>query len=126
MFSNEIDSKKPTKYCCEKCDFTSCNKKDYTRHLLTDKHKNLTNPNKKTPENPFLCICGKSYKHSSSLSKHKKTCQFEVKVDSDYHHGPSDKEIIMMLIKDNSEFKNIMMKVLENGTHPPFEKVEPK
>jgi len=113
--------KKPLKFCCEKCYFTSCNKKDYTRHLLTDKHKNLTHPNKKTQENPFLCICGKSYKHSSSLSKHKKTCQFEVKVesesDSDSDNGPSDKEIIMMLIKDNSEFKNMMMKVLENGTH---------
>jgi hypothetical protein len=40
---------------------------------------------------------------------------------SDSKHGhsdiPSDKELIMLLIKENSEFKNMMMKVLENGTH---------
>jgi hypothetical protein len=29
----------------------------------------------------------------------------------------SDKELIMMLIKDNSELKNMMMKVIENGTN---------
>jgi len=109
--------KNPFNFCCKNCHFTSCNKKDYTRHLLTNKHKNLTNPNIKTPENPFLCICGKSYKHSSSLSKHKKTCKVEVESISDSENGPSDKEIIMMLIKENSEFKNIMMKMLENGTH---------
>jgi hypothetical protein len=29
----------------------------------------------------------------------------------------SDKELIMLLIKENSELKNIMMKVIENGTN---------
>ena len=30
---------------------------------------------------------------------------------------PTDKELIMMLIKENAEFKNMIIKVLENGTH---------
>jgi len=112
METNYFTPKNPSKFCCEKCDFNTSNKKDYTRHLLTGKHKNLTNTNKKTLENPFVCNCGKSYKHPSSLSKHKKSCKVEEQVECD-----SDKELIMMLIKENSEFKSMMMKVLENGTH---------
>ena len=30
--------KKKVEYYCEKCDFLTCNKKDYTRHLKTKKH----------------------------------------------------------------------------------------
>jgi hypothetical protein len=125
MEANYFTPKNPLNFCCENCDFNTSNKKDYTRHLLTSKHKKLNNPNIKTQENPFTCICGKSYKHLSSLSKHKKLCKFEVKVDSNFvsvsvsesDNEPSDKELIMMLIKENSEFKNMMLKLLENGTH---------
>ena len=34
--------KKPQKYFCEICNYESCNKKDYDRHLMTLKHKNET------------------------------------------------------------------------------------
>ena len=124
MDTNYFTPKNPLKFCCENCDLNTCNKKDYTRHLATDKHKILTNPNKKPLENPLACMCGKSYKHASSLSQHKKKCTFEVDSNSDSdsvsEHGPSDKELIVMLIKENSEFKNMMMKVLENGTTKVF------
>ena len=66
---------------CEICDYSSVRKSQYERHLLTKKHKSneiltfpnkiLTNPN---IENVFGCLCGKSYKHRSTLSNHKKTC----------------------------------------------------
>ena len=126
MFSNDKNSKKLMKYICEKCDFNTCNKNDYTRHINTIKHKNAFNQsfsNEKTQKNSFECKCGKKYKDNSGLWRHKKSCKVEVQVevqsdsDSDTDHGPSDKELIMMLIKENSEFKNMMMKVLENGTH---------
>ena len=45
--------KKPLKFYCKKCDFGCNNRKDYTRHLSTTKHKNgnndNTNDNKKIP-----------------------------------------------------------------------------
>jgi len=72
---NKKNSKKLLKYFCESCDFSSCNKNDYTRHLQTDKHKMITNNDikmKKTQK--FDCICGKTYKYASGLSIHKKKC----------------------------------------------------
>ena len=69
--------KKPKKYLCKTCDFSSNDKKDYSRHLTTRKHKrnNLDNEGitKKTEENLFKCeYCSKLYKYRSGLSKHKK------------------------------------------------------
>lgn len=70
--------KKPKKYLCKKCDFSSNDKKDYTRHLLTRKHKKNTMDNiritKKTEKNLFKChLCDKKYKYRSGLSKHRKS-----------------------------------------------------
>ena len=76
--TNIKNPKKPLEYNCKECLFKCSNKKDYSRHILTAKHKILTNPNEKTPKNakPYMCPCGKVYKHSSSLCSHKKTCVF--------------------------------------------------
>jgi len=79
-------AKKPKKthknFYCEKCDFSSNNKKDFSRHLSTTKHKmdNMGNmvdnimDNKKNPIVFFGCDCGKKYKFRSGLSKHRKKC----------------------------------------------------
>jgi hypothetical protein len=69
-------------FFCEFCSF-SCNKKsDYNRHILTYKHINATNAIsnaiKKTPSIICCKICGKDFKHKSSLYRHKKTCKNEV------------------------------------------------
>jgi len=70
--------KTPKHFCCKKCGFTSRNKKDYTRHLSTTKHKmdnmDNTKSNAKNPRRAFECVCGKTYKYNSGLSKHRKKC----------------------------------------------------
>jgi len=75
--------KNPKEFVCESCDFKSSNKKDFNRHLVTEKHTKLTDTNKKTQlekekkylkNKSYYCECGNIYKHSSSLSKHKKFC----------------------------------------------------
>ena len=63
-------------YKCINCDFLCSKKSDYNRHISTGKHNRLTNANDFTPKNAaFECVCGKKYKHISSLCKHKKTCK---------------------------------------------------
>ena len=63
--------KNPKNYLCEKCNFASCNLKDYNRHLATAKHKMMTNDDqqkKKTPKPKFVCECGKEYKYKQILA----------------------------------------------------------
>jgi hypothetical protein len=116
-----------TKYHCEKCDYNCSKKYNWVKHTSTAKHTQLmmgdklvAKSGKKMANKNYLCeICNKEYLSRNGLWKHSKICK--VKKDSEFEikkpNEPSDKEIIMMLIKDNNEFKNMMMKVLENGTH---------
>ena len=121
MNPNKKTPKNPKFFFCEKCAFISCNKKDYTRHILTDKHKILINPNKKPQKTPdddsfFLCICGKKYKHSSSLCAHKKKCHFK-NYENNKNSEETDKELIKMLIKENNEMKNLILDVCKNNAN---------
>jgi len=122
MDTNKKNPKKPLEYICIICNYISCNKKDYNRHLATDKHLLLTNPNFKTPKNPFFnCVCGKSYKHASSLCLHKKKCTFTDKScyhDDTKNNDTTDKdELINYLIKENQEFKNLILEIVKKDTY---------
>jgi hypothetical protein len=135
------DTKKTSKniqiFSCEFCDFTCSKRGDYNRHLTRPKHientKMIQNDTKKTSKNiqGYSCKCGNIYKHHSGLYRHKKICNIyevtsEMEEDENckIHDSFSDKELIIMLIKQNAElvketndFKSIMMEVIKNGTH---------
>jgi len=76
------DTKTPKnadKYVCEKCDFKCSKQSEYNRHLMTAKHKMMTNDDNNDDKNAknaaaYMCVCGKSYKHRQGLSLHKKKC----------------------------------------------------
>ena len=113
----KINQTKNDKFYCSICEYGTCNKKDYNKHLTTTKHvtktKSTTNPNKsqQIPNMLNCCECGKKYKGRSGLWRHKKTCNEEKKNNSE----PSDKEIIMILIKENSELKNMVLDVCQKN-----------
>ena len=76
---NKKTPKKPQNFYCKSCDFNTSNKRDFTRHKMTRKHKMITkkpqNDNKFLQNLIFMCEnCGKEYKHRSGLSRHKKKC----------------------------------------------------
>ena len=114
--TNKKTPKNPNEFICEECDFNCSNKKDYKRHLVTRKHIILTNPNYKTPIKPqkpqiYLCNCGKSYKHASSLCGHKKKCNFQ-KVDTPDVDTPKEDNkdnVINLLLADNKEMKEMFV-----------------
>jgi hypothetical protein len=126
-----IDTKKTSKntaiFVCELCDFECSKKGDWNRHVTRPKHlkhvemiQNDTNKDiKGIILGEFKCDCGNIYKHHSGLWRHKKTCELEKEYTKDYKKPdePTDKDLIMLLIKENSELKTMMMKVLENGTN---------
>ena len=62
--TDKIVPKIPNNYECKLCDYISCNKKDYTKHLLTIKHIRASNDdNSQKSHYYFKCDCGKTYKH---------------------------------------------------------------
>jgi hypothetical protein len=125
-----IPTQKSSKlFVCECCNYSSCRKSQYQRHLSTTKHKILQNPTynpiskKFQLEKLYTCQCGKTYKHSSTLYAHKKNCtykndniveeQYETKQETTKNEINFDKELIMMLIKQNAE----LMEIVKNGSH---------
>ena len=136
MSTNEKTPKNPSLFSCTYCDYNTHHKHDYARHLLTLKHKILTNTNKKTQktqdDKSFKCVCGSSYKFASSLCYHKKTCKVIKEADSlsskddnmVSHGGVVSNEMIMKLIEQNgklqeqlvslSKEKNIVNNIVNN------------
>ena len=66
-------------YTCVRCNFTSKNKKDYTKHISTRKHKRLAGEIVELCEKRYKCEkCNKMYLHHSSYYRHKSKCKVEV------------------------------------------------
>ena len=121
-------------FSCENCDFITSKKTNYDLHIQTQKHTRntlATNGNTKN-EKMFICDnCGKKYKDRTGLWRHNKKCtpsvgesETDEEQNLELYKQPTDKNLIMILIKENSELKNMMleqqtmmMKVIENGTH---------
>ena len=117
MFSNDFNPKKPLFFYCEKCDFDTCNKKDYTRHLKTKTH--LSNDFQCTlpKKTHYDCSCGKSYKDHSGLWRHKKKCLNKKEEIEEEISDANDKDLILTLIQQNNELQKQMLEVIKNGTH---------
>ena len=128
VFGDIKTSKNIKKFFCEVCDFSCCKKGDWNRHILRPKHINLTKSNKnvteKTSKNISICdVCSKEYKSRNGLWNHKKKCKEEIT-------QPIQKsiiittELVMELIKDNKEMKQIILEqtntinsLVKNGTN---------
>jgi len=101
----------PLKFHCESCDYNCNSKKDYSKHLLTLKHKKVINGNEnsqKTPE-AFMCSCGKEYKFLSGLSRHKKTCIDPTEKKEPVEEAKTQDDLLLVLIKENQEFKKMIV-----------------
>ena len=118
--------KKSPKYCCDSCETKTNNKKDFEKHLLTAKHKNnspvnnlLTNVNDLLTEiSPniiceYICKnCNKKYKSRVGLWKHSKICENnnnENTIEDLNNIDITDSNIIIQLIKQNDEFKHLLI-----------------
>lgn len=99
-------------YCCEKCDYSTCNLYDFNKHSQTKKHaqsgRNVAiddlsmDCDKKIATKEFVCpLCNKVYKDNSGLWKHKKRC------------GSSGDTItpdmVMCVLRQNTELTTLVM-----------------
>jgi len=130
---------------CELCDYITSNKKDFSKHCETIKHKKRINVDKmitnvdkivtnddaigdKSPKQ-YQCECGKIYKYRQSLHVHRKKCEFkDEKIIENYE---KNKELIIkntennenildkfnkIIEKNNENYKDLILKVVEQQT----------
>ena len=135
MLTN-FTQKNSSKFECITCDFNCSNKNDYNRHILTRKHKILTNVDTENFEtvSKFECECGKEYNHRQSLSIHKKKCNYETN-NQVINNTDYDIKILTNMVlevvkqnqelmvqntetqKQNKELTNKLFEICKNGTH---------
>ena len=101
----------PNKFYCENCNFNTCRKSHYEKHLLTQKHKYLQNNDAVATKKKYVCDCGKEYNYRQSLYNHRKTCKGEKKENIIIQTENKDemKELVFKLIRENEELKNTVL-----------------
>jgi len=113
---NNYLAKTSYKFYCETCDYGTSKKCNFDVHCCSIKHKNNvseTNGNvllAKTCNTKNVCnICEKNFTNRSGLWKHKKKCKNEE--SNDVLDILSDKNIILELIKSNTETQKQMLEM---------------
>ena len=133
---SESSIKNQKNFLCENCDFTCSKKQDYNRHLGTRKHQKTTKHNKIQQieieneiepeiepeielENKIIktygCECGKTYNHRASLFNHKKKCDYKPEPPKKHKLYEKD-DIVDVLMKENHDFKNIILDLVKSNT----------
>jgi len=122
----KISSQMSPKFICICCNIKTNNKKDFNKHILTSKHKKLTQVNTmeqicpKNSEHPivYTCkYCNKEYKSRVGLWKHNKQCickekekeKEKEKDDDNYYEGINIKDkdaLVLHLLKQNGDLHN--------------------
>ena len=114
MSTNKKVPKSSAGFSCLVCDYNSVRESQFNRHLLTRKHKILTNTNKKFQKVPddksYQCVCGHSYKFASSLCFHRKKCLMVLS-------PPNDDEGLSLSVtpKDNTISNDVVIKLIKQN-----------
>jgi hypothetical protein len=129
---NENKPKTSQIFYCDHCDYGTYKKSNFTNHLSTAKHEKCSNGNvletfgnenkPKTSSLIYSCkVCKKEFKNRSGLWKHNKICKYteiennennEINKDTD-----KKDELINYLIKENQEFKNLILEIVKKDTY---------
>ena len=116
------------KYVCKQCSYYTSRMSQYNRHLLTAKHKMMTNDdinddNKvRESSKSLICECGKKYKFRQGLCTHKKKCTYVDNMNNDIiddtpiiNEPTNDASTVLLLLKQNQEFKTLMVEQYEKN-----------
>ena len=130
--TNEIVGKSSKKWECKICDYITCRSDNYKKHLQSIKHKNKENTKlyeentKNTNEkvgkvgkvgntlvkNNWTCICGKEYKHASSLWNHKQKCIY---IENEEESEENCEEIVEHKLDKELELKDMFLTVVNEN-----------
>ena len=101
-------------FSCSCCDYVTCKKSSFDKHLLTVKHiKNQKGDagDSKVSKSCFLMCsaCGKEYNSRNGLWKHKKTCNGQEPVTTNTIQFDMSYNLILEIVKQNQEFKELLI-----------------
>ena len=126
--ANENSKNSQLIFHCEFCNYNTSRKNDYTKHILTPKHK-MANDNakisskcSKTAQNSqdHKCShCEKSYKHKSSLCKHVKQCLNQKLYSQNQQQQQQpiiDTNFVIELLKQNQELQKSLIELSKEKT----------
>jgi hypothetical protein len=131
---NSFLAKTSNIFHCEFCHYTTDRKFNYTSHINSIKHKNnvFNNENNsflaKSAKTYSCSNCHESFNDRAGLWRHNKKCNSCLK--KTINEEPSDKQLVMMLLKQNSEIikenselrkeqtdiKELILEIVKNGT----------
>ena len=108
----------PKIFICNSCSYTSVSKKDYNKHIQTNKHiqRNTTEIQRNTTEiqpASYRCVCGKTYEHRASLYNHKKKMCNGTIIDNSHietNDPPPENKLIAILLQQNTMFQDLILK----------------
>jgi hypothetical protein len=133
-FNQQENDTEKENFECIICDYNTCRKNDYDKHLFTPKHisnaKQSVYPAKvakvakkshdASSSKSYKCLCGKKYVDNSGLWRHKKKCNepfefvndiVEPKIEKSISE-PFDKEmLIIQLLKQNQELQQSLIEL---------------
>lgn len=111
--------KNATTFSCISCDYHTIRKSSYNKHIVTVKHLKQISCTK------LQCFCGEKFNSRSSLWRHKKNCDhpyIEEELLDDQELPAPNVDVILELIKQNQEFKQLIIdqnaKITELASKP--------
>jgi hypothetical protein len=115
---NQLYEKTTQKFNCFLCDFKCSHSSDWNRHILTTKHKMVTNGNQLSTISimTHVCLCGTTYKHSSGLSRHKKTCNSTITTPIIANETSELKYLVLEMVKTNTELQKQILELCKTTT----------
>jgi len=123
---NDFVAKSSFNYYCEKCNYGTCKKSNIEKHYLTSKHTKTTHLTTidndfvaKSSSKKYACEkCNKYYNDRAGLWRHNKKCCNNIIIDEGNKKDNKDNkdELINYLIKENQEFKNLILEIVKKDT----------
>lgn len=119
--ATEKTKKNTNYYECTYCDYVTCKKTDFNRHITTQKHNfniSSTTINGKN-EKVYICnLCEKIFKERSGLWRHKKKCTGDDNLilwDEDGKIKDKD-ELVLQLLKQNVDLQKSLIEISKEKT----------
>ena len=115
--------KMPIAFSCDLCKFNCSKHSNYLKHITTAKHISATNVKQMNVDNAkIFCVCNKQFNSRTTLWRHKKKCS-QITIDNSIPentftstlvpsgtvHSTLDVNIILELLKQNQEFKELLI-----------------